>query len=208
MIASVAADLRRYPRARLPISRTVYRRMRNGASSPASACRRTAQGDAFHTSRGGAALISTRAIWRAASRPMCRRAGGALSVEDLASFRAYVASHWQIPYRGGQGLRDAGTHLRPRPWPMPCACCRRVCQPGRATGCLGLHAYALALQSASRNACKIWATGRPPRAGRRTSAPACTTHFSVSRSRGNNGGGDAEPCCRRSVPNSCCRKAG
>ena len=53
-------------------------------------------------------------------------AGGALSVEDLAPFRAHRARAAGDPLSRRQGVRDAGTHRRTDTGAHACACCRTV----------------------------------------------------------------------------------
>jgi gamma-glutamyltranspeptidase / glutathione hydrolase len=113
-----------------------------------------------------------------------KSAGGALSVEDLATFRAYHREPLQIPYRGGKvsatpeltaGPTLASTLRRMEKW-----------SPGRAPDATAYSEYALALQSAYRE--RLSDMGDAD--GRRTLgaehlAPACTTHFSVVDKDGN-----------------------
>jgi len=107
-------------------------------------------------------------------------AGGALSVEDLASFRAHGREPLAIPYRGGtvyatpeltcgptlaHTLRLLQTDLQPA---------------GGGPDAAGYAAYARALQSAYRERLQDMgdADGRRE-LGAEHLAPACTTHFSV-----------------------------
>ena len=113
-----------------------------------------------------------------------RDAGGALSAEDLAAFRAHHRDALQIPYRGGKvfatpeltaGPTLASTLRRLEKW-----------SPGRAPDAATYCEYAMALQAAYRE--RLSDMGDAD--GRRTLgaehlAPACTTHFSVVDKDGN-----------------------
>jgi hypothetical protein len=110
---------------------------------------------------------------RAASPPT-RRRGGALSVEDLASFRANLREPLAIQARG-QGLRDAGTHLR-----TDSGACLTSAAGRGGPDAKAYTAYALALQSAYRERLQDMGDAEGRRAlGAKHLAPACTTHFSV-----------------------------
>ena len=106
--------------------------------------------------------------------------GGALSVEDLASFRAHLREPLIIPYRGGSvyatpeltcgptlahALRRLEASLKPAPGGPDAA---------------AYTAYALALQSAYRERLQDMGDADGRRAlGAEHLAPSCTTHFSV-----------------------------
>ncbi len=113
-----------------------------------------------------------------------KAAGGALSVEDLAAFRAYYRDALQIPYRGGKvfatpeltaGPTLASTLRRLEKW-----------SPGRAPDALAYSEYALALQAAYRERLSDMGDAEGRRSlGAEHLAPACTTHFSVVDKDGN-----------------------
>ncbi len=106
--------------------------------------------------------------------------GGALSVEDLAAFRAHGREPLVVPYRGGKvyatpeltcgptlahTLRLLQQNLQPVPSGPDAA---------------AYTAYALALQTAYRERLKDMGDADGRRAlGAEALAPACTTHFSV-----------------------------
>ena len=106
--------------------------------------------------------------------------GGALSVADLAAFRAHVREPLAIPYRGGQvyatpeltcGPTLAHTLRLLRQDPQP-----RHDGPDAAA----YIGYALALQSAYRERLQDMGDADGRRAlGAEQLAPSCTTHFSV-----------------------------
>jgi gamma-glutamyltranspeptidase/glutathione hydrolase len=113
-----------------------------------------------------------------------KAAGGALSVDDLAAFRAHHREPLAIPYRGGKvfatpeltaGPTLASTLRRLEKW-----------SPGRAPDAAAYGEYATALQAAYRE--RLSDMGDVD--GRRTLgaehlAPTCTTHFSVVDKAGN-----------------------
>jgi gamma-glutamyltranspeptidase / glutathione hydrolase len=115
-----------------------------------------------------------------------RAGGGALSVDDLRSFRAHVRQPLVIPYRGGT------VHATPELTcgPTLAHTLRRLQQdlhPAReGPDALAYTAYALALQSAYRERLQDMGDADGKRAlGAEHLAPACTTHFSVVDRAGN-----------------------
>src|SRR5689334_22136105 len=108
-----------------------------------------------------------------------KAAGGALSVEDLAAFRAYHREPLAIPYRGGKVFATPELTAGPT-----LASTLRYLQakltPGRAPDAAAYAEYALALQSAYRERLSDMGDADGRRAlGAEHLAPACTTHFSV-----------------------------
>ncbi|MFL6791405.1 MAG: gamma-glutamyltransferase family protein [Bradyrhizobium sp.] len=106
--------------------------------------------------------------------------GGALSVEDLAAFHAYLRVPLAIPYRGGN------VHATPELTCGPTMAhtlrlLQQNLQPGRGGPDASAYtAYALALQSAYRERLQGMGDADGRRAlGAEALAPACTTHFSV-----------------------------
>jgi gamma-glutamyltranspeptidase/glutathione hydrolase len=106
--------------------------------------------------------------------------GGALSLQDLAAFRAQLREPLTIPYRGG--------HVYATPeltWGPTLAHTLRVLQSsltaeGREPDAAAYIAYALALQSAYAERLRDMGDADGRRAlGAEHLAPACTTHFSV-----------------------------
>jgi gamma-glutamyltranspeptidase/glutathione hydrolase len=112
--------------------------------------------------------------------------GGALSVEDLASFRAYGREALSIPYRGGHVYATPELTCGPT-----LARTLRMLQANLNPGWAGPDAaaystYALALQSAYRERLQDMGDTEGRRAlGAEHLAPACTTHFSVVDGEGN-----------------------
>jgi gamma-glutamyltranspeptidase / glutathione hydrolase len=114
-----------------------------------------------------------------------RAAGGALSVEDLAAFRAYYREPLAIPYRGGKvfatpELTAGPTLAATLRW------LQQKLSPGRAPDATAYTEYALALQAAYRERLSDMGDADGRRAlGAEHLAPACTTHFSVVDKDGN-----------------------
>ena len=112
--------------------------------------------------------------------------GGALSVEDLASFRAHVREPLVIPYRGGKVYATPELTCGPT-----LAHALRLLQQSLKPECgapnaAAYTAYALALQSAYRERLQDMGDADGRRAlGAEHLAPACTTHFSVVDREGN-----------------------
>jgi gamma-glutamyltranspeptidase / glutathione hydrolase len=114
-----------------------------------------------------------------------KAAGGALSVEDLAAFRAYFREPLAIPYRGGKvyatpELTAGPTLASTLRW------LQQKLTPGQAPDAAAYTEYALALQSAYRERLADMGDADGRRAlGSEHLAPACTTHFSVVDRHGN-----------------------
>jgi gamma-glutamyltranspeptidase / glutathione hydrolase len=108
-----------------------------------------------------------------------KAAGGALDVEDLAAFRAYFREPLAIPYRGGKVFATPELTAGP----TLASTLRHLQQkltPGRAPDAAAYTEYALALQAAYRERLSDMGDADGRRAlGAEHLAPACTTHFSV-----------------------------
>jgi gamma-glutamyltranspeptidase / glutathione hydrolase len=113
-------------------------------------------------------------------------AGGALDVEDLAAFRAYGREALTIPYRGGNVYATPELTCGPT-----LAHTLRLLQQNLSPARGGPDAsayteYALALQSAYRERLQDMGDADGRRAlGAEHLAPACTTHFSIVDRHGN-----------------------
>ena len=195
MISSSAADLRRYP-----ASAAAY--LRDGLPPNAQwgikSVVRLPQ-DKLKTTMAQLAAQGPRDFYEGdlahSISADVQASGGALSVEDLAAFRAHLREPLAIPYRGGKVLRDAGADLRDRPWRERCACCSRTFSL-RAAGRMpsAYTAYALALQvGLSRTPAGHGRRRRPPRARRRGAGAGLHHAFLGRRPRRQHGGGDANP---------------
>ena len=114
-----------------------------------------------------------------------KSAGGALSVEDLAAFRAYHREPLAIPYRSGKVFATPELTAGP----TLASTLRRMQEklsPGRTPDAAVYTEYATALQSAYRERLSDMGDADGRRAlGAEHLAPACTTHFSVVDKEGN-----------------------
>src|SRR5258708_6167077 len=107
-------------------------------------------------------------------------AGGALSVEDLAPFRAHLREPLSIPYRGGKVLATPELTAGPT-LSRTLGLLQESLKPTRGGPDAAAYvAYASALQAAYRERLKDMgdADGRHA-LGAEALAPACTTHFSA-----------------------------
>ena len=123
-----------------------------------------------------------------------KAAGGALSVEDLAAFRAHRREPLVIPYRGGQVF--ATPELTGGPTlAHTLRLLQKDLQPGKQRpGCIGLHGLcAGAAIGLSRTAAGHGRRRRPARARRRASGAGLHHAFFGGRPRRQHGGGDANP---------------
>ena len=107
-------------------------------------------------------------------------AGGALSVEDLAPFRAHLREPLVIPYRGGSVLATPELTAGPT-LSRTLGLLQQSLTPGRGGPDAAAYvAYAAALQAAYRERLKDMGDADGRRAlGAEALAPACTTHFSA-----------------------------
>jgi gamma-glutamyltranspeptidase/glutathione hydrolase len=112
--------------------------------------------------------------------------GGALSVQDLAAFRAQLREPLAIPYRGGAVYATPELTCGPT-LAHALRLLQQNLQPTRGgPGAAAYAAYALALQSAYHERLSGMGDADGRRAlGAEQLAPACTTHFSVVDREGN-----------------------
>jgi gamma-glutamyltranspeptidase/glutathione hydrolase len=186
MIASTAADLRRYP-----ASAAAY--LRDGLPP-------NAQWGIKSTVRLPQDRLKATLSYLAAEGPRdfyqgdlarsiatdVQAAGGSLSAADLAAFRAYGREALAIPYRGGNVYATPELTCGPT-----LAHTLRLLQQNLKPGRNGPDAaayteYALALQSAYRERLQDMGDADGRRAlGAEHLAPSCTTHFSIVDREGN-----------------------
>ena len=181
MISSAAADLAALSRERRRLSAWMdCRRMRHGASSRMSACRRTGSRPRWRSSPAPARATSTRAIWRSSLAADIQAAGGALSVEDLKPFRAHLREPLAIPYRGGKVFATPELTAGPT-LSRTLGLLQKDLKPARGGPDAAAYiAYASALQAAYRERLKDMGDEDGRRSlGAEALAPACTTHFSA-----------------------------
>jgi len=186
MIASVAADLRRYP-----ASSAAY--LQDGLPPNAQWCIKSSvrlPQDRLKATLARLAAQGPRDFYEGdLARSIAadvQAGGGALSVQDLASFRAHLREPLAIPYRGGKVYATPELTCGPT-----LAHVLRLLQgslrPGRGgPDAKAYTAYAQALQSAYRERLQDMGDADGRRAlGAEHLAPACTTHFSVVDQEGN-----------------------
>ncbi len=112
-------------------------------------------------------------------------AGGALSVDDLAAFRAHGREALAIPYRGGNVYATPELTCGPT-LAHTLRLLQQKLQPGNGPDATAYMEYALALQSAYRERLQDMGDADGRRAlGAEHLAPACTTHFSAVDREGN-----------------------
>lgn len=109
-----------------------------------------------------------------------REAGGALSVDDLKPFRAQLREPLAIPYRGGKVFATPELTAGPT-LSRTLGLLQRDLSPARGgPDAAAYAAYAAALQAAYRERLKDMGDQDGRRSlGTEALAPACTTHFSV-----------------------------
>jgi len=180
MIAGSAADLRRYPAsAAAYLTDGLPPQPQWGIRADTRLNQDRLKATLSHLAAAGARDFYEGDLARSIAADM-QAAGGALSAEDLAAFRAHDREPLAIPYRGGtvyatpeltcgptmaHALRLLQTDLHPA---------------GRAPDVASYAAYARALQSAYRERLSDMGDADGRRAlGAEHLAPACTTHFSV-----------------------------
>ncbi|MCK1379682.1 gamma-glutamyltransferase, partial [Bradyrhizobium sp. 24] len=111
--------------------------------------------------------------------------GGALSVEDLAAFRAHLRDPLAIPYRGGKVFATPELTAGPT-MAHALRLLQQNLKPGSAPDATTYAEYAAALQSAYRERLKDMGDADGKRSlGADYLAPSCTTHFSVVDRHGN-----------------------
>ena len=121
-------------------------------------------------------------------------AGGALSVEDLAPFRAHLREPLAIPYRGGKVFATPELTAGPT-LSRTLGLLQESLKPGaRRTGCRGLRRLCVGAASGlSRTPERHGRRRRPPRARRRSAGAGLHHAFLGGRPRRQHGGGDANP---------------
>ena len=186
MIASVAADLRRYP-----ASAAAY--LEDGLPpNPQWGIRSRVRlpQDRLKATLAHLAVRGPRDFYEGdlacSIAADVQAGGGALSVEDLASFRAHVREPLAIHYRGGKVYATPELTCGPT-LAHALRLLQESLQPGRGGPDASAYtAYAQALQSAYRERLQDMGDADGRRAlGAEHLAPACTTHFSVVDREGN-----------------------
>ncbi len=186
MIASTAADLRRYPAsAAAYLQDGLPPNAQWGIKSSVRLPQQTLEATLAHLAAQGPRDFYQGDLAKSIAADM-KAGGGALTVDDLAAFRAHLREPLAIPYRGGKVYATPELTCGPT-----LAHALRVLQrdlepkPG-GPDASAYTAYALALQSAYRERLHDMGDADGKRSlGAEYLAPACTTHFSVVDREGN-----------------------
>jgi len=180
MIASTAADLRRYPASAAAylqdgLPPNAQWGIRSTVRLPQDRLRATLS----YLAAEGPRDFYEGDLARSLSADI-QSAGGALTVDDLASFRAYGREPLAIPYCGGNVYATPELTCGPT-LAHTLRLLQKKLQPSRGGPDAAAYGeYALALQSAYRERLKDMGDADGRRAlGAEHLAPACTTHFSV-----------------------------
>ncbi len=180
MISSSAADLRRYPASAMAYLKDgLPPNPQWGIRSVVRMPQRELQASLTHLAGAGPRDFYQGDLARSIARDI-RAAGGQLSVEDLAGFKAHVREPLKIPYRGGTVFATPELTAGPT-LAHTLRLLQASLQPSQELpGADAYLAYADALQAAYRERLK----GMGDADGRRSLgaeylAPACTTHYSV-----------------------------
>jgi len=186
MIASSAADLRRYPAsAAAYLQDGLPPNAQWGVKSSVRLPQDKLKATLAHLAQQGPRDFYQGDLARSIAADV-QAGGGALSVEDLACFRAFAREPLAIPYRGGRVYATPELTCGPT-LAHALRLLQDGLQPGRgAPDALAYIAYALALQSAYAERLQDMGDADGRRAlGAEHLAPACTTHFSVVDRNGN-----------------------
>ncbi len=179
MISGSAADLRRYPAsAAAYLKDGLPPQPQWGIKADIRLNQDRLKATLSHLAAAGARDFYEGDLARSIAADM-QAAGGALSVEDLASFRAHGRAPLAIPYRGGMVYATPELTCGPT-MAHALRILQNNLQQGSAPDAASYAAYALALQSAYRERLSDMGDADGRRAlGAEHLAPACTTHFSV-----------------------------
>jgi gamma-glutamyltranspeptidase / glutathione hydrolase len=180
MIASTAADLRRYPAsAGAYLQDGLPPNAQWGIRSTVRLPQDRLKATLSYLAAEGPRDFYEGDLARSLSADI-QSAGGALTMDDLASFRAYGREPLAIPYRGGNVYATPELTCGPT-LAHTLRLLQQRLQPGRAGPDAAAYSeYALALQSAYRERLKDMGDADGRRAlGAEALAPACTTHFSA-----------------------------
>jgi gamma-glutamyltranspeptidase/glutathione hydrolase len=180
MIAGSAADLRRYPAsAAAYLHDGLPPDAKWGIKSEVRLPQEKLKATMAHLAAQGPRDFYEGDLARSISADV-RAGGGALSVEDLASFRAHGREPLVIPYRGGKVYATPELTCGPTLSHTLRLLQQSLQQARSGPDAAAYTAYALALQTAYRERLKDMGDADGRRAlGAEALAPACTTHFSV-----------------------------
>ena len=186
MIASSAADLRRYPAsAAAYLKDGLPPNAQWGIKSSVRLPQDRLKATLSYLAAEGARDFYQGDLARSMASDI-QAAGGALGVDDLAAFRAHGREALTIPYRGGNVYATPELTCGPT-LAHTLRLLQQKLQPGRGGPDANAYMeYALALQSAYRERLQDMGDADGRRAlGAEHLAPACTTHFSVVDRAGN-----------------------
>ncbi|CCE04736.1 putative gamma-glutamyltranspeptidase [Bradyrhizobium sp. STM 3843] len=180
MISSAAADLRRYPAsAAAYLNDALPPNPQWGVKSVVRLPQQQLKATLAHLAAAGARDFYQGDLARSIARDI-QAAGGGLSVEDLASFKAHHREPLKIPYRGGMVFATPELTAGPT-LAQTLRLLQANLQPSRgAPDPAAYLAYVEALQAAYRERLNGMGDADGRRAlGAEYLAPACTTHYSV-----------------------------
>ncbi|WP_316228894.1 gamma-glutamyltransferase family protein [Bradyrhizobium sp. SZCCHNR1070] len=179
MISSAAADLRRYSAsAAAYLKDGLPPNPQWGIKSVVRLPQEQFKATLAHLASAGARDFYEGDLARSVSRDI-QAAGGALSVEDLAAFKAHVREPLKIPYRGGTVFATPELTAGPT-LAHTLRLLQANLQSGGTPNAAAYLAYVEALQSAYRERLNGMGDAEGRRAlGAEYLAPACTTHYSV-----------------------------
>ncbi len=186
MIASTAADLRRYPASAAAYLRDgLPPNAQWGIKSSVRLPQDRLKATLSYLAAEGPRDFYEGDLARSIAADV-QAGGGSLTVEDLASFRAYGREALTIPYRGGNVYATPELTCGPT-LAHTLRLLQQKLQPGRGGPDAAAYTeYALALQSAYRERLQDMGDADGRRAlGAEHLAPACTTHFSIVDREGN-----------------------
>jgi gamma-glutamyltranspeptidase/glutathione hydrolase len=179
MIASSAADLRRYPAsAAAYLKDGLPPNAEWGIKSVVRMPQDRLKATMAHLAAQGPRDFYQGDLARSIAADI-QAAGGALSVKDLAAFHAHLREPLKIPYRGGNVFATPELTAGPT-LAHTLHLLQQKLKPGSKPDAAAYTEYALALQSAYRERLSDMGDTDGRRAlGTEHLAPACTTHFSV-----------------------------
>lgn len=185
MIASTAADLRRYPTSAETFLRDgLPPNAPWGIKAETRLPQPRLQATLAHLAAAGPRDFYQGDLARSIASDI-KADGGSLSVEDLAAFRAHLREPLAIPYRGGKVFATPELTAGPT-MAHALRLLQEKLKPGGAPDAAAYVEYASALQSAYRERLNDMGDADGKRSlGAEHLAPSCTTHFSVVDRHGN-----------------------
>ncbi|MCP3460225.1 gamma-glutamyltransferase [Bradyrhizobium sp. CCGUVB23] len=185
MIASSALDLRRYPAsAEAYLVDGLPPNAPWGINAETRLPQRKLQATLAHLAAAGPRDFYQGDLAKSIASDI-RADGGALSVEDLAAFRAHLREPLKIPYRGGKVFATPELTAGPT-LAHTLRLLQQNLRPDGAPDATAYAEYAAALQAAYRERLKDMGDADGKRSlGAEYLAPGCTTHFSVVDRHGN-----------------------